>query len=96
MPQPWESAVEVPWRLSQVRLPQVIVDDLAKSESEVSSDVNRGNHLENRQFGHRRQGVGRQGKRRRSNPCALQDYVLQVVLDQLTNPRATVHMRNYF
>jgi len=47
-------------------LSQIIVHDLAEAERQIGQDVDRGYHLQYRQFGDRRQGVGMERERART------------------------------
>jgi hypothetical protein len=70
----WRSSCQghfVDAQRQSVRLPQIVVCDLAKAERKVGKDVGRGHDLENRQLGYWSQSVRRQVQRRRTGPRAL-------------------------
>ena len=65
-----------------------------EAEREVGTDVNGGDDLQDRQFGHGCQRMWREGQCRRPGPRTLQDDVLKPVLNELANPRAAVDVRD--
>src|SRR5215831_8612676 len=73
---------------------QVIVDDLAEAERDIANEVNRGHDLEHGQLRDRGQRVRRERKRRRARPRALERDVLEIIFDDLADPRAAVDVRN--
>src|SRR5215472_14491227 len=73
---------------------QIVVDDLAEPQGQIGDDVRGRDHLEYRQLGNRRQGVGVEIERARTRPRAIQFDVLEVVFDNLADARASVHMGN--
>src|SRR5262245_49232437 len=74
-------------RLTLRRL-EVVVGDLAEAEGEIADQVHGRHDLQHRQFRDRREGMRGQRQRRRSCPRALERDVLEVILDQLADPRA--------
>lgn len=70
------------------------MDHPPETEREVCPDMDRGDDLQNRQLGDRRQGVGRQGQCRGPGPGTLQCDVLEAVFNELTDPRTAIDMRN--
>src|SRR6266446_6896843 len=73
---------------------QVIVDDLAEAERDITNEVNRGYDLEHGQLRDRGEGMRRERKRCRPRPRALERDVLEIIFDELADSRAAVDVRD--
>src|SRR5579885_3645601 len=83
-------------RSNELPLFQIVVDDLAQWQGEVSEDMNGGNNLQDGQFRHGCQRMRRQGEGTWSAPGALDDEILQRVTHEFADPGRTVHMGDDF
>src|SRR5262249_3424263 len=73
---------------------EIIVYDLAKPQGQIGQDVHGGKDFQDRQFGDRRHGMRAERQGAWTGPRAFDRDVLEVILDQLANARATVDVRN--
>ena len=65
-----------------------------KPKGHVRDEVNGRHHFEDGQLRDGRERVRVQRERAGATPHAFQPNVFEVVFDELTNPRAAVHMRD--
>ena len=77
-------------------LAQIVVHDLAEPERKVRNYVDCGYDFYNRQLSDRCQSVRRQRQRSGAGPRALYENVIEMILDQFTDARAAVNVRNDF
>src|ERR1700730_1895682 len=78
----------------QRRRLKVVIGDLAEAEGEIADHVDGGNDLEHRQLRDRRERVRVERQRRRTGPGALERDVLEVIFDDLADPRAAIDVRD--
>ena len=75
---------------------EIVMDDLAKSQRQISDKVLGGDHVKNWQLGNGRECMGRERQCSRAGPCAFDDDILEIIFDQLANAWRAVHVRHDF